>query len=260
MNFMNSILERFLSRLRMANLTASISKSEFLLKEITILGHTLHDGCISPSDKHIADVIKIGPQRTKSDVRAILGVLGYHRDMIHDFAGLTHCLTQLLKKDQPDKNIKWQQCHTDALNEVKRILTSRPILVAPRHDRDYVIMSDATKNSIAAILAQPDDNGVLRNVAYFSRKLLPRETRYSVLEVEALGILASCLKWHQWIYGHKILALTDHRALEFLDSTAQHNSRIARWKIILDNYDIRTEYRRGIDHANCDGLSRIEFD
>ena len=57
-----------------------------------------------------------------------------------------------------------------------------------------------------------------------------------------------------------ILALTDHRALEFLDSTAQHNSRIARWKIILDNYDIRTEYRRGIDHANCDGLSRIEFD
>src|SRR5664279_4397484 len=105
-----------------------------------------------------------------------------------------------------------------------------------------------------------DDNGVQRNVAYFSRKLLPRETRYSVLEKECLGILASCLKWHQWIYGHKILALTDHRALEFLDSTAQHNSRIARWKIILDNYDLRTKYRRGSDHANCDGLSRIEFD
>ena len=64
-------IREILSRLRAANLTASLSKSEFLLKEITILGHTLHDGFISPSDKHIADVITIGPQLTKHGVRAL---------------------------------------------------------------------------------------------------------------------------------------------------------------------------------------------
>jgi hypothetical protein len=219
----------------------------------------LEDGVIKPSSKHIETVLKIGPQTTKHGVRALLGLLNYHRTMIPSFAEITFCLTDLLKKDQPDRNIRWQQKHTDALNEIKRILTSKPVLIPPRHDRDYIIMSDATDKTIAGILAQKDDQGIERNIAYFSRKLLPNERNYSVLEKEALGILASCIKWHDWIYGHRVIARTDHRALAFLDSTAQHNSRIARWKIILSNYQLTTEYRKGVNHGNCDGLSRVEF-
>lgn len=252
-------LREILSKLRAANLTASLSKSEFLMKSMTILGHCLEDGLIKPSQKHIENVLKIGPQTTKAGVRAILGILGYHRHFIPSFAELTYEFTELLKKDQPEKGIKWEKRHTDALEKVKHILTSNPVLVPPRHDRDYIIMSDATDKTVASLLIQEDDDGTQRNVAYFSRKLLPNERNWSVLEKEAYGILLSVLKWHQWVYGHKILALTDHRALEFLDSTAQHNSRIARWKIILGNYIIETRYRRGVDHINCDSLSRIEM-
>ena len=248
-----------LSRLRAANLTASISKSEFLLRSMTVLGYCLEDGVIKPSQKHIDAVLKIGPQSTKHGVRALMGMLNYHRTMIPSFAEITLCFTELLKKNQPERNIRWQQKHTDALEKIKQILTSKPILVPPKHDREYIIMADATQYTIAGILAQKDDDGVERNVAYFSRKLLPNEVNYSVLEKEALGILASCLKWHDWIYGHRVVARTDHRALAFLDSTAQHNARIARWKIILSNYDITTEYRKGANHGNCDALSRIEF-
>lgn len=254
-----SHLREILSRLRAANLTASLSKSEFLLKSITILGHCLEDGLIKPSQKHVENVLKIGPQTTKAGVRAILGILGYHRHFVPSFAELTYEFTELLRKDQPEKGIRWEQRHTEALEKVKRILTSNPILVPPRHDRDYIIMSDATDKTVASVLVQEDDDGTQRNVAYFSRKLLSNEQNWSVLEKEAYGILLSVLKWHQWVYGHKILALTDHRALEFLDSTAQHNSRIARWKVILSNYTIETRYRRGVDHVNCDALSRIEM-
>jgi hypothetical protein len=252
-------LRTVLSRLREANFTVSLSKSEFLMRSMTVLGYCLEDGFIKPSQKHIEAVLRIGPQRTKSGVRAILGTLGYHRAMIPNFAEITYPLTELLKKNQPDRNIKWQQKHTEVLERIKQILTSKPILVAPKHDRDYIIMSDATDHTVAGILAQTGDDGVEYNVAYFSRKLLPNEVNYSVLEKEALGILACCLKWHDWIYGHKVIARTDHRALAFLESTAQHNSRIARWKIILSNYQLTTEYRRGSEHGNCDGLSRVEF-
>ncbi len=252
-------VREILSRLRAANLTASISKSEFLLRSMTVLGYCLEDGVIKPSQKHIEAVLKIGPQSTKHGVRAIMGILNYHRTMIPSFAEITLCFTELLKKNQPERNIRWQQKHTDALDKIKQILTSKPILVPPKHDREYIIMADATQYTIAGILAQKDDDGVERNVAYFSRKLLPNEVNYSVLEKEALGILASCLKWHDWIYGRRVVARTDHRALAFLDSTAQHNARIARWKIILSNYDITTEYRKGANHGNCDALSRIEF-
>ena len=144
------------------------------------------------------------------------------------------------------------------VEEIKSILVSKPVCWAPDHNRDYIIMCDATNFTIAGILGQKDDQGVERNVAYFSRKLLPNEINYSVLEKECLGILGCCLKWHNWIYGHKVTVRTDHRALAFLETTAQHNARVARWKVILNNYDITTEYRKAADHSNCDGLSRIE--
>lgn len=252
-------LRTVLNRLRAANLTASLKKSEFVMKSLTVLGWCLEDGFIKPSQQHIESVLKIGPQKTKHGVRALLGLIGYHRHMIPNFAQITNCLTELLKKNQPEKNINWQQCHTDALNEIKRILTSKPVLVPPKFDgREFIIMSDATISAVAAILSQKDDNGVERNIAYFSRKLLPRETRYSVLELEMLGILSACLKFHDIIYGYKVVVRTDHRALEYLDTLSRHNARVARWKIILAPYNLITEWRSGANHGNCDGLSRIE--
>jgi RNase H-like domain found in reverse transcriptase len=226
---------------------------------MTVLGHCLENGEIKPIKQHIEDVLKIRPQTTKAGVRAILGILGYHRQFIPNFAELTYDLTKLLKKSEPDKNIRWESVHTDALERVKTILTSNSVLVPPRHDQGYIIASDATDRTIASILMQEDDNGVHRNVAYFSKKLLPNQQNWSVMEKEAYGILASVIKWHNYVYGHKIVAITDHRALEFLDSVAKHNSRIARWKIIFNNYEITTRYRRGQDHINCDALSRIEI-
>ena len=252
-------LRTVLTRLRNANLTVSVSKSEFLMRSMDVLGYRLQDGCIMPSQRHIEAVLRIGPQRTKAGVRAILGTLGYHRNMVKNFSELSYPLLELLRRDQPDRNIKWEKRHSDAVEEIKRVLLSKPVLFAPKHDRDYIIMSDATDRTIAGILAQKGDDGLEHNVAYFSRKLLPHEVNYSVLEKEALGILNSCLKWHEWVYGKRILARTDHRALAFLESTAQNNARIARWKIILSNYQITTEYRRGSEHGNCDGLSRIEI-
>jgi hypothetical protein len=138
-----SHLRTVLTKLREANLTVSLSKSEFVMKSNTVLGSTLEGGCIKPRDKHVHAVLKIGKQTTKAGVRALLGTIGYHRPLINSFAEITYHLTQLLKKDQPDKNIKWLPIHTQALEEIKRILTSRPILAAPRHDLDYILMTDA---------------------------------------------------------------------------------------------------------------------
>ena len=252
-------LREIFCRLKEAGLTVSIGKSEFCMKRMTVLGHCLENGTISPSDSHIADVMRIGPQKTKSGVRALLGLLGYHRQMIPNYADITLCLNQLLKKGQPDR-VCWEQCHTDALNKIKSILSSKPVLVAPRFDREFIIMCDASNFCVSGILAQSDDSGVERNVAYFSRKLKPNEINFSTIEKEALAILECCLKWAQFIYGYPVKIRTDHRALEFLESVAKHNARIARWRVILSSFDLNTEYRRGRDNGNADALTRIEYD
>ena len=231
------------------------------MESIVVLGHMLSNGEISASPAHVQDVLRIGPAKTKHGVRAMLGLIGYHRNMIKNHAEITHCLTELLKKEKPDK-VKWEQCHTEALNEIKRILVSKPVLVGPKFDgRPFYLMTDANLNSVAGVLAQPDDNNVERNIAYYSRKLLPRQKKWSIIELECLAIVECCMKWCEILYGQKIIVRTDHRALEFIDSAAQHNARIARWRIVLDQFQLEAvNYRAGTANANADALTRIEYD
>jgi hypothetical protein len=253
-------IREILKRLKEANLTASISKCEFAMKRLDILGWSVEAGEIKPCQKHVDAILKMAPQKTKKGVRALVGLVGYYRSLIPNLAHIIHDLTELLKRDQPDKNIHWQQCHTDALNEIKRIMTSKPVLVPPIFDgRGYILATDATITSVAGCLLQKDDQGVERNIGYFSKKLLPSQRKWSVLELECYGILTGCLKFHEIVYGFPILARTDHRSLEFLDSLSQSNSRVARWRIILSNYNLTTQYRPAAEHANCDGLSRVEM-
>jgi len=90
-------LKNILCSLREANLTVSLSKSECLLKSLTILGHRLGNGLIRPSEVRIKNVLRMGPQTTKAGVRAILGILGYRCHFIPSFAELTYDFAELLK-------------------------------------------------------------------------------------------------------------------------------------------------------------------
>jgi len=64
----------------------------------------------------------------------------------------------------------------------KRILILKPVLVAPIHDRDFIIMADAFDKTVAAILSHNDSLGVERNVANISRQLLPTQINYDITQ------------------------------------------------------------------------------
>jgi len=252
-------IREVLTRLRAASLTVNISKCQWALRSMKLLGHTVEQGQILPTSDKVEAIARLGPAKTKRGVRAILGLYGYYRSFLPNFSETTYCLTELLKKNKPER-VTWLPEHTAALETIKHGLMSKPVLVAPDPTKMFIIQTDATQHSVAAILSQCDDAGHEHVICYASRKLLPREQRYSSMERECCGIIFAVLKWEQWLYGRKILVQTDHKPLQWLDSIANHNSRLARWNIILQAWDIDTQYRKAQDHGNADGLSRLEID
>jgi hypothetical protein len=156
----------------------------------------------------------------------------------------------------PEK-IVWQDRHEQSLLKLKRCMTSSPILVAPNPDKDYVLTCDATQYTVAGILSQLDDQGQDRVVAYASRKLLPRERNYPTIERELVAICYCLEHWDQYVYGKHIQVFCDHRPLSFLQSVAQHSTRLAKWVIQLQKYDISTTWLKGSENK-ADGLSRLE--
>ena len=108
-------------------------------------------------------------------------------------------------------------------------------------------MTDSSSVALSAILMQREGGADSGNyvIGYASRKLLPRERKYPVIEQELMAIVFGLTKFHQWVCGRKVEILTDHRPLQWLNTLMKHSSRLARWNIVLQNYDIVTNYIPG---------------
>ena len=94
-------------------------------------------------------------------------------------------------------------------------------------------------------------------VAYFSRKLLSREQKFSVIEKECLAIKLGIETFAVYLIRREFNIQTDHRALQWLSKSQNLNSRLTRWSIALQPFKFKVIHQGGSENANADALSRI---
>jgi hypothetical protein len=253
-----SHLREVLIRLRNAGLTVNVNKCEIAMPELRVLGHTIKDGTIGVDDGKVEAIRRLAIPTTKREVKQVLGLLGYYMKLIPNFAGIAGPLTDLLRKEKSDQ-IEWTPLLQKAFDQLKTALTSKPVLCAPNFDNDFILQTDASNFAIAAILSQLDDQGRERVVSYASRKLLPRESNYSTIQKELLAIVWAANHFETWIYGHNVICQSDHRPLAWLDSMRNHNARLMRWSLFLQKFDLNHSFKKGVENANTDSLTRLKF-
>ena len=93
-------------------------------------------------------------------------------------------------------------------------------------------------------------------ITYASKKLLPRERNYSVIEKECLGIIWGVEKFRKYLYGVEFLLETDHKPLSYMQTAKVLNPRIMHWAMELQAYRFRIVAIRGRDNLGVDYLSR----
>ncbi|XP_053333593.1 uncharacterized protein LOC128507002 [Clarias gariepinus] len=93
-------------------------------------------------------------------------------------------------------------------------------------------------------------------IAFLSRKLLPRETRYSTVEKEGLAIKWALESLRYYLLGRKFLLETDHRALTWIHTIKDHNSRVTKWYLSLQPYQFKIQHQPGPQNKIADYLSR----
>ena len=114
------------------------------------------------------------------------------------------------------------------------------------------------QRAVKAVLSHVDGTGEENPIAYFGRKLLPREEKYSTLEKECLAIHLGMQAFWVYLLGHPFPIQTDHRSLEWLDRLKEYNSRLTRWSLALQLYQYTVVYRAGQVNGNANGLSCLD--
>lgn len=247
-------LDRVLNKLRDANLKIQLDKCEFFRKEVQFLGHTFSEDGVRPNQDKI-DTIKNWPiPETEREVRQFLGILGYYRRFIKDFARLVKPLTSLLRKENdfeitPEIKECFEKC--------KQILMRDPVLIHPDFSKEFILTTDASDFAIGAVLSQ-GTIGKDRPIAYASRTLNRTEENYSTTEKEFLAMYWAVKHFEHYLWGRKFKLVTDHQPLTY--SLSNTNKRIFRGKLELEGYDYELIYKPGKNNVVADALSRIKVE
>ena len=245
-------LRAVFQRLRAAGLTVKRKKCQFGTRHCNYLGHIVGEGGVRPDPQKQEAVRTFPTPQTKKDVRTFLGLSGYYRRFIQDYAAVAAKLSDLTRKSAPSR-VNWTSECAEAFERLKCRLCSAPVLRNPDFEKRFVLQTDASDRGVGAVLSQ---EGSEHPIAYFSRKLLPREQKFAVFEKECLAIKLACQAFRVYLLGREFTVQTDHRALEWMDRLKENNARLTRWSLSLQPFRFKVEHRAGKKNSNADALSR----
>jgi hypothetical protein len=122
-------------------LYVKLSKCEFWLKEVLFLGHIISEGGISVDPSKVKSVLSWSTPQNVSDIQSFLGLAGYYRQFIEGFSKIAKPMTELLEKG---KMFEWTPRRESSFQELKKRLTTTPILTMPHMERSFSIYCNAS--------------------------------------------------------------------------------------------------------------------
>lgn len=225
------------------------------MAECHYLGHIVGKGQVKPEEAKVTAINNFKRPISKKDVRSFLGLASYYRRFVPGFSTIAAPLSDLTKNNEPEK-VKWTETTEIAFTTLKSWLVSDAVLMGPNYNKQFILQTDASDVGIGATLSQLDEEGSDRPIAYFSRKLLPREVNYATVDRECLAIVDGIRHFSIFLTGVPFTVVTDHHCLRFLDSVKDNGGRRTRWTLALQEYDYTVQHRAGSLNGNADGLSR----
>ena len=249
-------LRKVFSRLQAHGFFIQPAKCVFGQNFLSVLGFTVSHKGIEVQKSKTEAICKMPPPKNKKEVQTFLGLVNFYSSFLLNKSTLLSCLHELTK----DKPFVWTKECQQAFEEVKRRLTSPPILAFPDPDAEMIVAVDASNVGVGGILQQKDENGRLRIIACTSRKLTEQQSKaWTVAEKELFSLVHSIQAFDYYLRGQRFRVLTDHKLLANLKFLLKWDrpGRLLRWRLLLQGLDMVVESVKGSDNGPADALSRF---
>ena len=246
-------LKEVFRRLREAGLKVHPGKCVFGANGIDFLGHHISANRLEPQQDKLAAVRDLPSPTDLSSLRAALGLFSYYRKFVPHFSTIAFPLNSLMKKDRP---WEWGEHQEEAFVELKEHLCSAAVLRLPDPYSPFILTTDWSQRGMGGILSQVGRDGVEHPVCYASRSCNSAEQNYSSFDGECLAVVWATSHFRSYLFGNSFTLVTDHEPLKWIMTTEKLTGKLARWSLLLQEYDFTVEHRPGKENTNADCLSR----
>ncbi|WVZ58433.1 hypothetical protein U9M48_008709 [Paspalum notatum var. saurae] len=213
-------LRLVLQKLREHKLYAKLSKCEFWLDQVPFLGHIVSKGGIMVDLSKISSVMdwKV-PEVVKESVAFI-----------------------------------WTKERQAGFDELKKRLTTAPVLTLPDLTKSFTVYCDASKEGLGCVLMQEG-----KVIAYASRQLRKHEVNYPTHDLELAAVVHALKIWRHYLFGNRCEIYTNHKSLKYIFTQNELNMRQRRWLELIKDYDLEIHYHPGKANMVTDALSRKSY-
>ena len=212
------------------------------------LAHVVSASGVSVNREKVEVVMSWERSKSVFEIRCFLGLAGYYRRFIEDFSRITAPMTRLTRKEV---KFEWDDRCEEAFQELKRRLTSAPILIVPDRGQGYIVYCDASRNGLGCVLMQSR-----RVVAYGCHQLKNHEQNYPTHDMELAAVVFALKIWRHYLCYEEFEVYSDYKSMKYIFTQRDLNMRQRRWMEFLEDYDFTLHYHPDKENVVADALSR----
>ena len=125
------------------------------------------EGQVRPTQESVEKILNAVIPKTKKGVRSLLGYINWLSKYIPGAALLKAPLSELTS-NKASEVVKWGPAQEEALNKIKYLMTTEPVLQIYQANREHVVQSDSSDRMLGGVLLQREDDGLLHPIMYAS--------------------------------------------------------------------------------------------
>jgi hypothetical protein len=209
-----------LAILRKECLYANLAKCTFFTDKVVFLGFVVSAQGLEFDEEKIKVVHEWLPPQNVNQVRSFLGLARFYHQFVKDFSTIVGTIKELMKKDV---SFHWGAAQEKAFEELKKKLTTAPLLALLDFDKTFEIECNASGVGTGGVLMQEG-----RPIAYFSEKLSGPTLNYFVYDKELYALVRSLETWHHYLLPKEFIIHFDHESLKHLKGQLKLNQRHAK--------------------------------
>ena len=232
------------------NLVLNWEKCHFMVTKGVVLGHVVSENEIEVDKANIEVIEKLPPPTSIKGIRSFLGQAGFYRRFIKNFSKITKPLTNLLAKDIPFEFN--DECLT-AFHRLKEALITTPVL----QSQIGVSHSRLCAMQVTMLLGLCKDKQAYV-VYYISHTIDKAQINYAITKKELLEVVHAMENFHSYLVGSKVIVYTDHSVLKYLIAKKDAKPRLICWILLLQEFDLEIQDRKGIENLVANHLSHLE--
>ncbi|KAK1619641.1 hypothetical protein QYE76_025158 [Lolium multiflorum] len=241
-------IRHVLQVLRDNQLYGNLEKCTFCKDKVIFLGYVVSKHGVEVDVSKIEAIQNWPTPMNVSQVRSFHGLAGFYRRFVPNFSTIAAPLNDLTKKGVV---FEWGAAQDHAFDELKRLLTSAPLLALPDFNKQFEIECDASGIGIGGVLMQEG-----RPIAYFSEKLSGAKLNYPIYDKELYALIRVLEVWQHYLWPKEFIIHSDHEALKYLKAQSTLHKRLAKWVEFIESFPYIIKHKKGKDNIVADALSR----